>query len=69
MRGLRLEVSIYNVYITSQFQTAFSQGGREEKNTLAEVSVNSKEIRLLSQLRPRIPPQIMTADAYNVAKI
>ncbi len=27
MRVLRLEVSVYNVYIINQFQTTFSQGG------------------------------------------
>jgi hypothetical protein len=27
LRVLRLEVSVYNVYITNQFQTTFSQGG------------------------------------------
>jgi hypothetical protein len=26
-RVLRLEVSVYNVYITNQFQTTFAQGG------------------------------------------
>jgi hypothetical protein len=27
LRVLRLEVSIYSVYITNQFQTIFAQGG------------------------------------------
>jgi hypothetical protein len=27
LRVLRLEVSMYNVYITNQFQTTFAQGG------------------------------------------
>jgi hypothetical protein len=27
LRGLRLEVSLYNVCITNQFQTTFAQGG------------------------------------------
>jgi hypothetical protein len=27
MRVLRLEFSVYNVYITSQFQTTFAGGG------------------------------------------
>jgi hypothetical protein len=31
MNVLRLEVSVYNVYITIQFQTTFSQGGGESK--------------------------------------
>jgi hypothetical protein len=43
LRVLRLEFSVYNVYITNQFQTTF-----------AEVTV--KQGRLLSQLRPRIRP-------------
>ncbi len=33
---LRLEVSVYSVYITNQFQTTFAQGG------LVEVNVNVK---------------------------
>jgi hypothetical protein len=31
-RVIRLEISIYNVYITNQFQTTFAQGGRESKS-------------------------------------
>jgi hypothetical protein len=27
LKGLRLEVSLYNVYITNQFQTNFARGG------------------------------------------
>jgi hypothetical protein len=27
LRVLRLEVSVYNAYITNQFQTTFSRGG------------------------------------------
>jgi hypothetical protein len=27
LRVLRLEVSVYNVYITNQLQTTFAQGG------------------------------------------
>ncbi len=41
---LRLEVSIYNVNITNQFQTTiFVQGGGGEGDPLLEVTVNSKE--------------------------
>jgi hypothetical protein len=45
---LRLEVSVYNVYITNQFQTTFAQGGGGVwegggLNQLVEVTVNSKE--------------------------
>jgi hypothetical protein len=44
VRVLRLEVSVYNVYITNQFQTTFAQGrGRGEQNPLVEMTVNSKE--------------------------
>jgi hypothetical protein len=38
---LRLEVSVYNVYITNQFQTTFTRGGGGDP--LVEVTVNSKE--------------------------
>jgi hypothetical protein len=41
LRVLRLEVSVYNVYITSQFQTTFAQGVGEG-GPLKEVAVNSK---------------------------
>jgi hypothetical protein len=30
LRVLRIEVSVYNVYITNQFPTTFAQGGRGE---------------------------------------
>jgi hypothetical protein len=30
LKELRLEVSVYNVYITNQFQTTFAKGGRGE---------------------------------------
>jgi hypothetical protein len=43
LRVLGLEVSIYNVYFTNQFQTTFAQEGKEEENSLVEVIVNSKE--------------------------
>jgi hypothetical protein len=39
LKVLRLEVSIYNVYITNYFQTTFAQGGGE---SALEVTVNSK---------------------------
>jgi hypothetical protein len=42
LRVLRLEVSIYNVYITNKFQTTFAQGGRGVKSVV-EVTMNSKE--------------------------
>ncbi len=31
LRVLRLEVSVYNVYITNQFQNTFAQGGGGRK--------------------------------------
>ncbi len=31
LRFLRLQVSVYNVYITDQCQTTFAQGGRGSK--------------------------------------
>jgi hypothetical protein len=31
LRVLRLEVSVYNVYIANQLQTTFAQGGRRGK--------------------------------------
>jgi hypothetical protein len=37
LRVLGLEVSIYNVYFTNQFQTTFAQEGKEEENSLVEV--------------------------------
>jgi hypothetical protein len=39
---LRLEVSVYNVYITNQFQATFSQGGRGVKS-LSRGDCDSKE--------------------------
>jgi hypothetical protein len=53
---LRLEVSIYNVYITNQFHTTVAQGERGKLNPLVEVTVNSKEGNSLSQSRSRIRP-------------
>jgi hypothetical protein len=38
---LRLEVSVYNVYITNQFQTTFAGGYGEGK--ILEVAESSKE--------------------------
>ncbi len=40
LRVLRLEVSVYNVYITHQFKTTSAQGGGDP---LVEVTVNGKE--------------------------
>jgi hypothetical protein len=46
LRVLRLEVSVYNVYITNEFQTIFfsRSGGRGVKSvSTVEVTVNTKE--------------------------
>ncbi len=43
LRVLRLEVSVYNVYIRNQCQTTFAQGAAGEQNLIVEVTVNSKE--------------------------
>jgi hypothetical protein len=40
-RILRLEVSVYNVYITNKFQTTFAQEGGVK--SVVEVTENSKE--------------------------
>jgi hypothetical protein len=55
LRVLRLEVSMYNVYITNQFQATFAQGGGGA-NPLVELTVGGKFLGLLSQLCPRIRP-------------
>ncbi len=41
MRVLKLYVSVYNVYITNQFQTIFAHGGRGVKSIIV-VTPNSK---------------------------
>jgi hypothetical protein len=44
LRVLKLEVSVYNVFITNQFQTTFARGGGGGGgNPLVEMTVNSKE--------------------------
>ncbi len=43
LRVLRLEVSVYNVYITNQFQPTFAQGGGGGEYLLEEMTVNRKE--------------------------
>jgi hypothetical protein len=45
LKVLRLEDSVYNVYITNQFQATFAQGVWGGVNSIAivEVTVNSKE--------------------------
>ncbi len=37
------QVSVYNAYITNQYQTAFAQGEEGSKFCYIEVTVNSKE--------------------------
>jgi hypothetical protein len=58
LRVLRLEVSVYNVYITNQFKPLLLGGGGGGWNSLVEGTVNSKDERLLSQSRPRIWPPV-----------
>jgi hypothetical protein len=41
LRVFRVEVSVYNAYITNQFQTTFAQEGGVK--SVAEVTENSKE--------------------------
>jgi hypothetical protein len=44
LSALRLEVSVYNVYITNPFESTFARGGGGGWwNPLVEVTVNSKE--------------------------
>ncbi len=56
MKVLRVEVSVYNVYITNQFQSTFAQEGRGVKSfTRGDgEKQGGKLLRLLSQLRLRI---------------
>ncbi len=49
MRVFRLEVSVYNVYITNKFQITLGGGGG---NPLVEVIVNSKEEALKTSFCP-----------------
>ena len=59
LRVLRLEVSVYNVYITNQFQTTFAQGGGGGIKSVSRGDCEEqggKLLRLLSQLRSRIRP-------------
>jgi hypothetical protein len=43
LRVLRLQVFVYNVYITNKYQTTFAQGGGRVKSLSREVNLNSKE--------------------------
>jgi hypothetical protein len=70
---LRVEVSVYNVYITNQFQTTFAQGsgaggGWGVKSVSGGDSMNSKEENSLKTVVPIIWPLYSdkqdTADAY-----
>jgi hypothetical protein len=40
---LRLDVSVYNVYMTNPFQTTFVEAGGGGVKSIVEVTVNSKE--------------------------
>jgi hypothetical protein len=50
LEDLRLEIFVYNVYITNQFQTTFFSGEGGEKNPF--VAVNSKEGKSLKTFVP-----------------
>ncbi len=54
---LRLDVPVYNAYISNQFQTTFAKkgGGVRSKGDFEEQG--GKLLKLLSQLRPGIRPQ------------
>ncbi len=43
VRVLRLEVSVYNVYIANLFQTTFAREGGGGVKSLVEVTVNMQE--------------------------
>jgi hypothetical protein len=51
LRVLRLEVYVYNVYITNQFHTNSARGGGGG-NLLVEVTVNSKKEKTLKTFVP-----------------
>ncbi len=53
------KVSVNNVYITNQFQNTIAQGGGGGGKSVSWGDCEyqgGKLLRLLSQLRPRIPP-------------
>jgi hypothetical protein len=55
LRVLRLEVSVYNVYITNEFQTTFAQGGGGDTRCWRCLEIaRRKSFKLLSLLLPRI---------------
>ncbi len=58
---LRLEVSVFNVFIANQSRNTFAGGGGGEVKSVVKVTVKCKELgkllRLLSQIRPRIRPR------------
>jgi hypothetical protein len=71
LKALRLEVSVYNVYITNQFQTTFAQGrggGKIHSRDACEYQ-EGKLLRLLSQLRPRIRPLGEIPASFNTVNL
>jgi hypothetical protein len=66
-RVQRLEVYIYNVYITNQFQTPCDQGGEGVKSVCRGdcEQQGEKLLRLLSKLRPRTRPLDLTAHSIT----
>ncbi len=65
LRVLRLEVSVYNVYITGQFQTIFSQwvGGGVK---LVEVNVNGTEDNPITSRNSASSPGILQYRIYRI---
>jgi hypothetical protein len=57
LKVLRLQVSVYNVYITKQFHTTFAQGVGGVKS----FSRGDCELRILSQLHSRLRSPISLA--------
>ncbi len=64
LRVLRLEVSVYNVYITNQFQTTFAQG-EGELDPLVNVTVNSKEENYLTFCPNYVPESGLRAERLH----
>jgi hypothetical protein len=68
LRGLRLEVSVYYVYLTNQFQTPGpGEGGGGESFSRGDCEKQGgKLLRLLSQLRPRIRPLCSVSSTLEI---
>jgi hypothetical protein len=73
LRILRLKVSVYNVFITNQFQNTFAQGGgggwgeiRWARGRADCEYQGGKLFRLLYQLRSRNRPQYLKLFEKNI---